>query len=250
MQRNPHGGTRPGRLILACACAAVVPACNGLAVRPVLRPPGPSTVRIVFVGDSLVHRTAEEHGLLEGIRGDLLRLHPARDFEVLDAGINGNRIADIEARLDRDVIGLRPSAVVLYWDSDVSDVDESRLMPDEVTQTRTTYERNLRTVLVRLQDAGAFVVMSGPAVIGEQPRRRNKKDPQLDAYRAINRRVAASLKVPYVDARRAFFVQRPADTPSTVDRGLLTVDGEHLNRRGADVVRKLFVRALDSWLRR
>lgn len=188
--------------------------------------------------------------MLERIRRELVQRHPYRAIEVVDAGVNGNRIADIRERLERDVLALHPGAVVLYWDSDVSDVDESGMTPDEVRTLRAAYERDLRAVASRLLISGAYVVMSGPTLIGEQPRRRNQKDRQLDAYRAINRRIASSLKIDYIDTRRAFFAGRPAGTPADVARGLLTEDGEHLNARGVDVAQSLFVQALDGWLRR
>jgi lysophospholipase L1-like esterase len=202
----------------------------------------------VFVGDSLVHRSAADHGMLRSVRETLARRHPSHTIEVVDAGINGSRIADIRERLARDVLDLHPHAVVLYWDSDVSDVDETALNASERQTLRAAYEVDLRTVCSRIQASGAYVAMSGPTLIGERPRRRNPKDAELDAYRAINRRIASSLKIPYIDTRRALFARRPAGTPLDVARGLLTEDGEHLNARGVFVVESLFVEALDGWL--
>jgi lysophospholipase L1-like esterase len=209
---------------------------------------GAPDARIVFVGDSLVHRSARDHDLLDRIREDLVRGHPSRTFEVVEAGVNGDRIADIRARLERDVLDLRPHAVILYWDSDVSDVDERTMTRDEVRRVRAAYEADLRVVIGRLVASGAHVVMSGPTLIGERPRRRNEKDGQLDAYRRINRRVASSMKIEYIDTRQAFFARRPPGAPLDVDRGLLTEDGEHLNDLGAEVAQTLFVRAIDAWL--
>jgi lysophospholipase L1-like esterase len=237
-----------------CAALAMLFAAAGSACRPATGPGQPANtslaVRIVFVGDSLIHRSAEDYGMLDHVRDDLARRHQGQTIAVVDAGVNGNRIADIRERLDRDVIGLRPGAVVLYWDSDASDVDEAAMTPDEVLTLRAMYESNLRAVANRLVGSGAFVVMSGPTLLGEQPRHRNRKDAQLDAYRAINRRVASSLRISYVDTRRALFARRPPGTPLDVAKGLLTEDGEHLNARGVSVVESLFIQALDGWLRR
>jgi lysophospholipase L1-like esterase len=248
---RPSQDRVPGSICvaLALACAAAASACIP-ATSPRQPDVKPRSVRIVFVGDSLIHRSAEDLGMLEHIQEALARSRERPDIEVVDAGINGNRIADIRARLDRDVIDLHPGAVVLYWDSDVSDVNETGMKPDEVRMLRTAYETDLRAVVSRLTDSGTYVVMSGPTLIGEQPHHRNKKDAQLDAYRAMNRRVASSLKIDYVDTRRAFFAGRPSGTPADVARGLLTQDGEHLNTRGVRIVESLFIRALDRWLRR
>ena len=89
--------------------------------------------------------------MLEHIRQALVRRHESETIQVVDAGINGNRIADIRERLDRDVLDLLPGAVVLYWDSDVSDVDETTLKPDKVRQLRVVYETDLRAVASRLR---------------------------------------------------------------------------------------------------
>lgn len=242
------GGSR-GVLIALLAGVAWLPACSTRSSPP-LAPAGIPLTRIVFVGDSLVHRSASDYGMLEAIRGDLAVHHPSLPVDVVDAGVNGDRIADIRRRLDADVLGLHPDAVVLYWDSDVSDVDEVRMKPDEVRTLRAAYEADLQTVLERLAASGAHVIMSGPTLIGERPHPRNPKDAQLDAYRDINRRVTTSLQVQYIDTRRAFHAGRPAGAPADADRGLLTEDGEHLNASGASLARSLFVRALDAWLRR
>ena len=206
-------------------------------------------VRIVFVGDSLVHKSAVDHGLLDQVSAQLASRHPAQRFEVLDAGVNGNTIADIQARLDDDVIALRPAAVVLYWDSDVSDVDESRMSAAEVAALRSAYRSILQDVLTRLVRSGAHVIVSGPTLIGEAPRGKNPKDGMLDDYRRINRAVARALNVAYVDTRRAFLAQPLQQAASGQHTTPLTEDGEHLSDVGAAVARRQFVAAIDAWLR-
>lgn len=227
---------------LAAACAPVA--------APKVPPDGRPMKRIVFVGDSFVHRSARDHDLLGAIHDELATRHPAYNLDLVDAGVNGNRIADIQGRLDRDVIALRPHAIVLYWDSDISDVNERSMTPAEVREVRTAYERTLRDVASRLVATGAFVIMSGPTLIGERPRGRNPKDSQLDAYRRINRRVASAFGIRYIDTRRAFFAHRPPDMPADVSKGILTEDGEHFNEPGARLIQSLFVDGLDGWLQR
>jgi lysophospholipase L1-like esterase len=229
----------------AAACAsAVVPAPT-----PALPPGAPAAERIVFLGDSLVHRSNQDHGLLAGIEADLRQRHPDRRFELVDAGSNGDRIADIAARLERDVLARRPAAVVLYWDSDVSDVDERALDRKERRAVRDAYRRALVDVLTRLVASGAHVIVSGPTLIGERPLGQNPKDPELDAYRALNRAVCRRLHVPYVDTRYAFLSRRPAGVGAEVDKDLFTEDGEHLNDRGTGIVREEIGRALEAWVR-
>ncbi len=201
--------------------------------------------RIVFFGDSLVHRSDGDHGLLALVRGGLEERERGRRFELIEAGHNGDKIADLKKRLNEDVLTLRPSAVVLYWDSDVSDVDEGRLSPTQLAAVRSAYERNLSDVLRALVVARAHVIMTGPTLIGEKRRGQNPKDAQLDAYAALNRRIAADIGVPYLDSRHAFFARETAATD-----GPLTEDGEHLSAAGVRLLAHEVVRALHHWLHR
>eukprot|EP01041_Mallomonas_annulata_P011360 gene11360-23779_t len=165
----------------------------------------PDEVRIVFVGDSLIHRGQIHFGMLNNIADELSKRHPNLNFKLWDKGISGNRINDIRIRLDRDVFVYRPHAVVVYWDSDAADVNEFAMTADEVIALRTRYEVNLVEVLQRLQAYGAEVFLSGPTVQGERPHGQNTRDVILDAYRVINKRVCRDAGVRYIDSRAAFF---------------------------------------------
>lgn len=199
--------------------------------------------RIVFFGDSLVHRSDGEHGLLERVRRGLEGREHGRRFELVEAGHNGDRIADLRKRLNDDVLARRPNAVVLYWDSDVSDVDETKLSPDQLAAVRAAYEGNLADVLQALAGAGAHVIVTGPTLIGEKQHGRNPKDAQLDAYAALNKRLATGSGAHYLDSRRAFF-----EHESAAVGGPLTEDGEHLSAAGVDLLAHEVLRALHHWL--
>jgi lysophospholipase L1-like esterase len=167
-----------------------------------------------------------------------------RRFELVEAGRNGNTIADLRKRLGDDVLPRHPAAVVLYWDSDVSDVDEAGLAPARVADLRAAYERNLSDVITALQGVGAKVIVAGPTLIGEKPHGQNPKDAQLDAYAALNLAVAARLGALYVDTRRVFL-----EHVARAGGGRLTEDGEHLSAAGARLVAHELLRALHHWLR-
>jgi len=222
-------------LLTACAHPAASRVGGGI----------PPTDRIVFFGDSLVHRSNGDHRLLDLVRRGLERRERGRRFELIDAGRNGDRIANLKRRVRKDVVDLRPSAVVLYWDSDASDVDEAGLRPVQLAAVRDAYERDLAEVLEALEQAGAYVIVTGPTLIGEKPRGQNPKDAQLDAYASLNRSVAMRLGALYLDTRRLFFEHdaREAAAP-------LTEDGEHLSAHGARLVAREVSRALRRWLHR
>ncbi len=231
----------PGLTLLA----ALLATCAGV---PGPVPPG--VERIVFVGDSLVNVSEREHGLLSLVRERLQRRHPGAALDLVNAGVNGNCIADIRERLEKDVLALAPAAVVLYWDSDAADVEPADATPEQAAALRAAYERDLEAVLGALRGAAVHVVLAGPTLMGERPRGTNEKDAVLDAYEAINRRLAGEQHVRYVDTRRPAFRWLSHRRPGAADRGELTVDGEHLNEAGTRLVARQVAAALDPWLAR
>jgi hypothetical protein len=235
---------RLGLVLLSSTCVGTC----APTPRPSVAPDAQVIVRIVFVGDSLVHRAQAEHDFLTRVRQRLERSTAGYAFDLVDAGVNGDCIADIRGRLQSDVLDLHPSAVVLYWDSDVSDVDEAAMRAVDVQATRTAYTHALEDVLGRLVSSRAHIIVSGPTLLGERPSGLNPKDQQADAYRRINRQVAARFGVTYLDTRRRFQQGRPPTADPTDDRGFLTGDGEHLNEQGAQVAADMFARSLEAWL--
>lgn len=70
--------------------------------------------RIVFLGDSITEAGAGPHGYVTLARQAARRGHARRAPEVIGAGISGNRVPDLLARLDRDVLARKPDVVVIY----------------------------------------------------------------------------------------------------------------------------------------
>ncbi|MFN8093297.1 MAG: GDSL-type esterase/lipase family protein [Vicinamibacteria bacterium] len=232
-------------LAAAGATAALATAC----VHP-LPPAAPGVERIVFVGDSLVNRSSGDHGLIDRVREDLESRRPGTAFEIVNAGVNGDRIADIRARLAADVLALAPAAVLLYWDSDAADAEEGEEEAASRARLRAEYERHLDAVLGALRASVRHVVVAGPTLDGEGPRGSNPKDHVLDAYAAINHRLARRHHAAWVDTRRAAFEWLGRHRPAGSRGLLLTEDGEHLNATGARLVADEIAAALDRALRR
>jgi lysophospholipase L1-like esterase len=235
----------PLRLRLAACLAAAGLACAAAVVPPA--PPG--VERVVFVGDSLVSRSNQDHGLLGLVRRSLERTHPGQALDLVDAGVSGNCIKDIRARLVADVLSLRPAAVVLYWDSDAADVEDADESPARSRSLRAAYESELDLVLTTLRETTPHVIVSGPTLLGERPRGRNPKDAVLDAYARINRRLCHVHDVSWVNTRHAAFgwLGQHAAGPER-DSGRLTEDGEHLNQAGTELVAEEMAAALGRWL--
>jgi len=243
-------GARPASSIMQLRRLALIAPlfALGAACAHAISPAPPGVERVVFVGDSLVNRSERDHGLLARVRRALERSHPGVALDLVNAGANGDRIADIRARLAADVLALRPAAVVLYWDSDAADAEDADEQPERKLALRLAYERDLDAVLTILHHATSHVLVSGPTLLGERPHGANPKDQVLDAYSEINRRLCHAHHVAWLDTRSAAFHWLHANASSDRDSGRLTEDGEHLNQAGAQLVAAEIAAALGRWL--
>jgi lysophospholipase L1-like esterase len=244
-----HGPGAWLRLLRRLAAWIGAASATGVACAHAMAPAPPGVERVVFVGDSLVSRSDGDHGLLGLVRSALARSHPGVALDLVNAGNNGDCIADIRARLPRDVLALRPAAVVLYWDSDAADEEDAHESAERSGALRAAYERDLDAVLRALREATPHVVVAGPTLLGERPRGQNPKDHVLDAYERINQRACHAHHVTWVDTRLAAFAWlREHVTGTGRDSGSLTEDGEHLNAAGTQLVAAEMASALGRWL--
>src|SRR5512146_2916448 len=70
------------------------------------------TQRIVFFGDSITELGAQSGGYVIVIGYALKEKNSGA--EVIGAGVSGNKVPDLLARLDRDVLSHKPTTVFVY----------------------------------------------------------------------------------------------------------------------------------------
>jgi lysophospholipase L1-like esterase len=187
--------------------------------------------RIVFLGDSITAGGVREGGYVTLIGQGIARHHADLEIEIIGAGISGNKVPDLQKRLQSDVLDKKPTLVVIYigindvwhWNRDAG-------------TTKEDYEAGLRDIIGRCRQAGARVVLCTPSVIGERTDGSNPFDEMLDQYAAISRRVAAELSCPLVDLRKRFLEHLKQHNPDNAERGVLTTDGVHLTAAGNRLV--------------
>ena len=66
--------------------------------------------RVVFFGDSITQAGAELGGYIEVMK----TLVDTSRYELLGAGISGNKVTDLQARIQTDVLDKNPDVVVVY----------------------------------------------------------------------------------------------------------------------------------------
>jgi lysophospholipase L1-like esterase len=182
--------------------------------------------RIVFLGDSITQAGAGPKGYVTLIKKALQEKHKDLDIEVLGAGISGNKVPDLQQRVDRDVIAKKPTLVFIYVG--INDVWHGENDPKRGTSA-DKYEAGLKEVIGKIQAGGARVILCTPSVIGEKTDGTNKNDAKLDQYADLSRKVAKEIKVPVCDLRKEFLAYLKKHNPDNKAKGVLTGDGVHLN---------------------
>jgi lysophospholipase L1-like esterase/poly(3-hydroxybutyrate) depolymerase len=198
--------------------------------------------RIVFLGDSITQAGAGPGGYVTLLRE---AIGPDRGVEIVGAGISGNRVPDLQARLDKDVIDRKPTAVFVFIG--VNDVWHSQRGKGT---PKDAYEAGLRDVVGRIQKAGAIVVLATPAAIGEKTDGSNALDPMLDDYCAISRMVAAETGATLCDLRSEFLGHLTLFNLAGAEKNVLTTDGVHLSAAGNRFVARHAALSLAQALRK
>jgi lysophospholipase L1-like esterase len=183
--------------------------------------------RIVFLGDSITQAGVGDDGYVTLIKRTLAKDHADLKAEIIGAGISGNRVPNLQARLERDVIARKPTLVVIYIG--INDVWHWQ---NNAGTKKEDFESGLRDIIKKLNAAGARVMLCTPSVIGEKTGGANKMDKMLDEYSDISRSIAKDAKLDVIDLRKAFTAYLEEHNKDNKEAGVLTSDGVHLNAAG------------------
>lgn len=199
--------------------------------------------RIVFLGDSITQAGVGPMGYVTRIQRALAERHKDLEIEVIGAGISGNKVPDLQRRVDKDVIAKKPTIVVIYIG--INDVWHGETDPARGT-SQEKFEAGLKEVIGKCRASGARVVLCTPSVIGEKFDGTNKLDANLDAYSDVSRRIAGELKIPLCDLRKKFIDHEKQHNPENKDKGILTSDRVHLNDEGNKFVAETLLKSLGA----
>lgn len=229
-------------LVLACGCGGQENASESAEPEP------DAAIRIVFLGDSITEAGASPGGYVTLVDEALQARYPGGKVEVIGAGISGNKVPDLQERLDRDVLAYHPTHVAIYIG--INDVWHSYAF-DHVTGTdRDVFEAGLRDLISTMHAANVHVSLCTPSVIGEDPASEEEVNQALMDYADISRAVAEASGAVLCDLRAAFEERLAASNPDKLYEGVLTTDGVHLNEAGnrfvADLMLEHFERLLEQ----
>ena len=232
------------RVVVSCLMASVVVCSMSLIARadePAVKLKKGD--RVVFLGDSITQGgDSHDKGYVRLIRKALTEKHADLGIEVIGAGISGNKVPDLQRRLEKDVLAKKPTIVVIYIG--INDVWHGEKDPTRGTMP-DAFTAGLKDVIGRCTSAGATVVICTPTLIGEKKDGANSLDKQLDEYSDLSRNLAKELKLPLCDLRKAFVDHVKDHNSDNAEKGILTSDRVHLNDAGNKFVADTMLKVLD-----
>jgi lysophospholipase L1-like esterase len=184
--------------------------------------------KIIFFGDSITAAGIKPGGYIKLI-DSLIKLEGAENnYELIGAGVGGDKIYDLYLRIEEDVLKQKPDIVLIYVG--VNDVwhKSSSGTGTDFPKFGKFYE----AVVNKLQAAGIKVIVCTPAVIGERTDHSNQQDGDLNFYCNWLRTYAAKNELPLVDLRTGFMEYNLKNNPQNKESGILTTDRVHLTPAG------------------
>ena len=184
--------------------------------------------RIVFFGDSITQAGVQPTGYITKLSQILDEKKIGSSYELVGAGISGNKIYDLYLRIEDDVIDKKPDAVVIWVG--VNDVWHKRTSGTGTDPDK--FERFYSAVIKKLKDNKIEVFLCTPAAIGEKTDFTNELDGDLNKYAEIIRKIAKNNNCTLIDLRKAFLNYNLANNKENKESGILTTDRVHLNEKG------------------
>jgi isoamyl acetate esterase len=188
--------------------------------------------KIIFFGDSITQAGVQPGGYITMIDQSLKDQKQDANYELVGAGIGGNKIYDLYLRMEEDVIAKNPDIVVVYVG--VNDVWHKQTYGTGTDPDK--FEKFYSAVIDKLQKKNISVVLCTPAAIGERTDNSNQQDGDLNRYSNIIRGLAKKFNLPLVDLRKSFIDYNLKNNPENKESGILTSDRVHLNAAGNKLV--------------
>ena len=198
--------------------------------------------KVVFFGDSITQAGVQPTGYITKLRQLLDEKKIGDKYELIGAGIGGNKAYDLYLRMEDDVLPKKPDAVVIWVG--VNDVWHKRTSGTGTDADK--FEKFYNAIIKKFKDNKVEVLVCTPAAIGEKTDFTNELDGDLNKYSAIIRSIAKNNNCPLIDLRQAFLNYNLANNNENKESGILTTDRVHLNEKGNQFVAEQMYRVLSQ----
>ena len=196
--------------------------------------------RVIFFGDSITQAGVKPGGYISLLQEMLTQQNKGSAYEIIGAGIGGNKIYDLYLRMDEDVLAKNPD-IVYIWVG-VNDVWHKASHGTGTDPDK--FQKFYEAVIKKLQAKNIKVILCTPAAIGEKTDFSNQQDGDLNQYSKIIRQLASEFQCGLVDLRKSFLAYNLANNPENKESGILTTDRVHLTEKGNMLVAEEMLKAL------
>lgn len=196
--------------------------------------------KIIFFGDSITQAGVNKGGYIDRIQTAITTKGIQEKYELIGAGIGGNKVYDLYLRMEDDVLAKQPDIVVIYVG--INDVwhKTSHGTGTDIDK----YEKFYTAIIKKLQAKNIKVAVCTPTVIGELKNNANPQDEDLNKYSDVIRKLAASYNCALIDLRKVFADYEAKNNSANAPSGVLTTDRVHLNDAGNQLVADEMIKTL------
>ncbi len=190
---------------------------------------------IVFFGDSITQLGQRPGGYVDLINTAVTQQRPHDRITVTGKGISGNKVPDLLRRVERDVLSLEPTKVVIYiGTNDVWHWHKPHPVTKEAREGTSAedYQAGIQYLITLFKEHKVEPILMTPAVIGEDIKSERVETARLDQYCDIVRALARENQLDLIDLRQEFLSHLQTNNPENKNRGILTADTVHMNANG------------------
>ena len=195
--------------------------------------------RIVFIGDSITdsgRREDPEHlgtGYVRIIHDYLKVNYPTKNLEVVNRGVSGNRVTDLAARWEEDVLALNPAIVSILVG--INDVWRQVDSPEIEQVYPAQFEKIYANLLEQVKDeTNAEIILMEPTLIQEDIFSLGNE--KLIPYIEIVHSLAKKYQAVVVPTHEVFI-----NYVKSNNNYKLTTDGVHMNSAGNLLIAKTWL---------
>jgi len=198
--------------------------------------------RIIFFGDSITQMGVNPGGYITKMQETLAKNGTSGQYELIGAGIGGNKVYDLYLRMEDDVLAKNPDVVVIWVG--VNDVWHKASSGTGTDADK--FEKFYTAMIRKLQAKNSKIFLCTPATIGEKTDFSNQQDGDLNQYANIIRKLAKNNNCGLIDLRKEFLDYNQKNNPENKESGILTTDRVHLNEKGNMLVAQKMMEVLMS----
>lgn len=197
-------------------------------------------LKVIFFGDSITQAGVNPNGYITKMTEQFKAAGKQNHYELIGAGIGGNKVYDLYLRLEDDVLSKKPDVVFIY----VGINDVWHKSSHGTGTDADKYVKFYNALIKKMKAQHIRVIVCTPTVIGERNDNSNSQDGDLNYYSSLIKKIATDNQVQLCDLRKAFADHLTSNNPQNTEKGILTTDRVHLNDEGNIFLAKLMTDAL------